>query len=773
MNYSFPVQTESWPQGSDGWNAIYDSAVDSMGNDVFWSIDDSTCNHWSMNLQQPNDTGDQPMYEIPGGGTGTLMLEMPVIPMEGLRMGRLEVLQPASVANSYTVNQPQWTNYTNIWGNAGAFNLVSPGALCDEGGEQCADTDFCAGKPLWQVEPFEAALQVGMDGSASPTEGCEPFVGFTPGNFAIVRRGSCNFTVKGDNAVGAGATGPIIVNSGVCSDPVPPNSDPDECAITMGGDPGTGFFLDIPYVMMGRRQGEALIAAVEANEDVRLKVGNFADTHMDFYSWAQSDDTDPDIENDLVVTRIPLGEMGPTFYESYIAAAAAAAGAEGAFFQTDVDINNKGMTDATVYFEWLPRGADNSMPAASEPFTLAAGTSMFFPNILVDEFGLTPDVVGAIRMVDDTGNVIGMSRTYNVPGEKVAGTFGQALPAVPSDMMLMGTATNRIIFQSENDDIRANVGCQNGTAEGLRVSIDLYDNEGMMLETKTLDLQPYSNGQINRIFRAYSPVDGYVDVYTASDTASYYCYGSVLDNETSDPTSILPLDPSDMNIFVPAAALAGGAQGSFFQTDVDINNTGSADATYTMTWLPRGADNSGAEPTETFVLSAGNGVRYANVASEVFGLEADVVGAFSINASTPDLLAMSRTYNIPQAKLAGTFGQSIAGVPMDQMMMSGEMKRIVFMAENDEFRANVGCQNGSTESVRVNVDLYDADGMALETKFIDLQPLSNGQISRVFRAYAPVLGYVDVSHNTEGAYVTCYGSVLDNLTSDPTTVAPQ
>jgi hypothetical protein len=73
----------------------------------------------------------------------------------------------------------------------------------------------------------------------------------------------------------------------------------------------------------------------------------------------------------------------------------------------------------------------------------------------------------------------------------------------------------------------------------------------------------------------------------------------------------------------------------------------------------------------------------------------------------------------------------------------------------------------------VNVELFDADGNALETKFIDLLPLSNGQISRVFRSYAPVMGYVDVSHNEEGAYVTCYGSVLDNETSDPTTVAPQ
>jgi len=34
-------------------------------------------------------------------------------------------------------------------------------------------------------------------------------------------------------------------------------------------------------------------------------------------------------------------------------------------------------------------------------------------------------------------------------------------------------------------------------------------------------------------------------------------------------------------------------------------------------------------------------------------------------------------------------------------------------------------------------------------------------------------GDVDVWTDTEGASIYCYGSVLDNLTSDPTTVLPQ
>jgi hypothetical protein len=33
--------------------------------------------------------------------------------------------------------------------------------------------------------------------------------------------------------------------------------------------------------------------------------------------------------------------------------------------------------------------------------------------------------------------------------------------------------------------------------------------------------------------------------------------------------------------------------------------------------------------------------------------------------------------------------------------------------------------------------------------------------------------YVDVWSETAGGLFTCYGSVLDNITSDPTTVLPQ
>jgi hypothetical protein len=464
----------------------------------------------------------------------------------------------------------------------------------------------------------------------------------------------------------------------------------------------------------------------------------------------------------------------PLSHISYIPAAAVAAGAQGAFFQTDLEINNTGTEEAQVTFQWLPRGEDNSEPMASELYDFGPGESVRFDNVLTELFGLEPDSVGALKLVANSSSVIAMSRTYNIPAGKAAGTFGQGLPAIRSTEMITGTDPQRIIFLSEDPDSRANVGCVNGSGEDVQISIAMYNARGELLDTRTMALGPYSNNQINRIFRDFQPVKGYVDVTADSDDALYYCYGSMLDNSTSDPTTILPQVPSADTTFIPAAALAAGLAGAFFETDVDLNNAGAASLTYRLLWLPRGADNSDPVQSQQFSLAAGASVRYANVLDSVFGLDPDQVGALAVEASSFELLAMSRTYNLPSAEAAGTFGQELPGIPDDRMIRSGVKKRIIFMNENADVRSNVGCVNGSDEAAVVSLQLFNAEGVALETKSMNLPPYSNNQITRVFRTHAPIsAGYVDVWATTPYASIYCYGSVLDNSTSDPTTVLPQ
>ena len=226
-------------------------------------------------------------------------------------------------------------------------------------------------------------------------------------------------------------------------------------------------------------------------------------------------------------------------FESFIPAAAVAHGAAGAFFQTDVEISNTGGSDAETTMEWLPRGQDNPSPLGSGSYVLAPGESRRFENALSEVFGLGPDSVGALRLVATSESVIGMSRTYNRPAGE-AGTFGQSLPAVPASEMISAGERRRIMFMSEDAEARANVGCVNGTDRPLQVKIGIHDGAGTELDVRTMVLGPYANNQINRVFQAWEPVRGYVDVWSETDGARFYCYGSVLDNLTSDPTTVLP-----------------------------------------------------------------------------------------------------------------------------------------------------------------------------------------------------------------------------------------
>jgi formylglycine-generating enzyme required for sulfatase activity len=473
----------------------------------------------------------------------------------------------------------------------------------------------------------------------------------------------------------------------------------------------------------------------------------------------------------LAATAAAIGSLD---YLSFVPAVAKAAGAEDSFFQTDVDLNNTSPDmDVEYQFLWLPRGEDNSEPIASARFTLGAGESIRVEDVLGAIFGVEPNAVGALAVAASNQLLIAMSRTYNIPPTKVAGTFGQALPAVPSDDLIMSGETRRIIFMSENEDFRANVGCVNGTDSAVEILIDLFDAAGTPLETKTMNLGPWSNDQINRIFGFYEPVNGYVDVRSNTEGARYYCYGSVLDNVTSDPTTILPQVPSSgMRYYVPAAALAAGAEGAFFQTDIDVNNSG-ADSSYVFMWLPRGADNSSPDRSDSLSLDGGKGSRYQNVLSEVFGAEPDVVGALGMESPSEDFLTMSRTYNVPAVKEAGTFGQSLPGIQEGDMIAADDRRRIIFLSENGDFRSNVGCTSGSGVTTAVKIELFDDHGESLEIRDMELGPWSNDQINRVFRDHRPVNGYVDVWSETEGALFFCYGSVLDNVTSDPTTILPQ
>jgi hypothetical protein len=225
--------------------------------------------------------------------------------------------------------------------------------------------------------------------------------------------------------------------------------------------------------------------------------------------------------------------------------------------------------------------------------------------------------------------------------------------------------------------------------------------------------------------------------------------------------------------YIPAAARAGGAAGSFFKTDVDIQNASGGPATYQLLWLPRDTDNSSPTGSDTFTIAAGATTRVKDVLGTAFGVPdgTDALGALAVIADRAGLLMFSRTYNESEM---GTFGQAIPGFAADDLIMSGEKKRILYFTENGEFRSNIGVLNGTGSPMTIMWQRYTEDGSMVDAASAGLPAWGNVQLNRVFAGEAPVEGgYIDVWTETEGGAFMAYGSVLDNLTSDPTTVLPQ
>ena len=216
-------------------------------------------------------------------------------------------------------------------------------------------------------------------------------------------------------------------------------------------------------------------------------------------------------------------------------------------------------------------------------------------------------------------------------------------------------------------------------------------------------------------------------------------------------------------LFVPAAVNAGGAGGTYFQTDLWIANASDAPLTVTVTFLPAGQDNSGRTGTPVSVPAHAQ-VAFTNVLQSLFGRTG--AGALRLSASAP-LLATSRTYN--NASPPGTYGVGVGGRPLSASVSRGLIGGI---ANDARFRSNVAVMNPQPIPVTVTLSLHRSDGTLLGEAPHTLAPLDWFQASTIF-------SFLGVSGSESDAYVTvsspngsffAYGSVVDQTTGDGTVI---
>jgi len=219
---------------------------------------------------------------------------------------------------------------------------------------------------------------------------------------------------------------------------------------------------------------------------------------------------------------------------------------------------------------------------------------------------------------------------------------------------------------------------------------------------------------------------------------------------------------SGNSYWVATAARASGAGGSQWRTTLGIfNPTGSA-ATVDL----RHHRSGGPMASSMLSIPAGG----QTVIDDVVGFVGSG-GAGPLEVVSPQQMVVgSRTFN---QSASGTFGQYLDGVLPSSGLTSGQSVWLTMLRENADFRTNIGFTNtGSTPAV-VSVTLYDGTGAVIVSFSVTVQPGQNSQENQPYLNRGGTndvdAGYAEVTVDS-GSGVLVYGSVIDNLTGDPTTI---
>jgi hypothetical protein len=220
------------------------------------------------------------------------------------------------------------------------------------------------------------------------------------------------------------------------------------------------------------------------------------------------------------------------------------------------------------------------------------------------------------------------------------------------------------------------------------------------------------------------------------------------------------------------AALDNGATN--FHSDIRIYNGGSNAATVNATFYPQG---SGTPVTiDPFSIEPGGVRAFDDVVATKFNANG-LGGSIVLTTTAPtSMVATGRTYTIDAN--GGTFGQFIPGVMPSQGIGTGDRPlQILQLEQSTNFRSNLGLAELSGNPATVHVTAFLPDSKTAVSTDVPLAPNQFIQLNQVLASIYPGQDVYNARISVEvtggTGRVSAYGSVIDNLSKDPTFVPPQ
>ncbi len=458
-------------------------------------------------------------------------------------------------------------------------------------------------------------------------------------------------------------------------------------------------------------------------------------------------------------------------HQRWMVVGSRADGANDSIWRTAVGLLNP--TSAPVEVTILFHGAAG---VASDTIVVAAGSQAIVDDIV----GLVgAEGSGAIEVVAD-GAVIVTSRVYNLvaAGQPCSpgGTLGQGFGSHLSRDTLLSGERAWIPGLAENAAYRTNIALTNTGLAPARATVRLYDGTGRQLASYSVDLAPGAWAQENRPLSRLGGRDdlasGYAQV-TVEEGGGILAVGSVVDNVTNDPTTVLMVKENGAGAtttWLLVGSHADGANDSTWRTDLVVLSVPPGDAEVTVrVHAPGGA------LTTSFDLPSGDQFLLEDVVGRV-----GVTGSAAIEiVSTRPVVVTSRTFNRVAADDPctpnGTLGQAFGGVTTEEGLSAGESTWLAQLRENAAFRTNIALTNSGDGDATVLVELFDGDGEEVGRYRVMLAP---GEWRQENRPFVRRGGRVDVDSGyarvtvEHGSGILAAGSVVDNVTNDPTTIVP-
>jgi uncharacterized repeat protein (TIGR01451 family) len=209
-----------------------------------------------------------------------------------------------------------------------------------------------------------------------------------------------------------------------------------------------------------------------------------------------------------------------------------------AAWRTDSRLFNAGDAPAVVTLSYFPQGD----PASKQETTLRLepGEIAVLDDLVASYFGKTNS--GGIVHVEtpDESNIVATARTYDRRAD--GGTFGQFIPAVAATSAVSrGDRALQILQVEESERFRANLGLAEVSGQAVNVEVSVILPGLKASPRVTVPLQGNEFKQLVGILKQMGISEAYnarISVKAVSGNGSVVAYGSIVDNETQDPTYV-------------------------------------------------------------------------------------------------------------------------------------------------------------------------------------------------------------------------------------------